>query len=339
MEHTSIMFQTLADAQDLSKIVSVFSHGVSHKQFQSQTPLLIVLAGAPGVGKTSQVKKIIEEQKMDYHTFYNVSLDSLVERVRPYRITTKLLYDEMRKKRGSLVLREEDYATLNEVYMATIRSRDRMFDSTYTVHRILDKLEGKQKKESDTKKTAYFTLNELRKKGLEYGIDHGFNIIYDTTFSSKKNVVAEDIMPLLEKHKIPYRIHIIHITSTEEQILKQLQYRHRQMVKEGYIRAIGPKLTKKFIKENQLGFEIAQQYFVKEYQEKHPSTHYTADRFIFQTVFNEPKPIPMSPSRFSNDDRIEEERPVPRSSKKMKKNNKTMKNISKPRRRSQRKLH
>lgn len=146
MEHTSIMFQTLADAQNLSKIVSVFSHGVSHKQFQSQTPLLIVLAGAPGVGKTSQVKKIIEEQKMDYHTFYNVSLDSLVERVRPYRITTKLLYDEMRKKRGSSVLREEDYATLNEVYMATIRSRDRMFDSTYTVHRILDKLEGKQKK-------------------------------------------------------------------------------------------------------------------------------------------------------------------------------------------------
>lgn len=303
----SVEFKTLKDAQDLSKIVSIFSHGVNESTLKSSTPIFVVIVGAPGVGKTSQAKKILSENGYKYEHCYNVSLDSLVERVRPYRITTKLLYDEMRKKR--LQLTDNDYAILNEVYMATIRSRNIMFDSTYTVHRILDKIEGGEKKEKEKPTlSSYDTLTELRKKGLEYGIEHGFNIIYDTTFSSTKNVMGADILPLLEKKKnITYQIIILHVTSTEEQIRKQLKYRHRQMIKEGYIRAIGPKLTKKFIKENQLGMDHAERYCTSEYQKEHPSTRYTSDRFTFRTVINEPKPILLSPSRFSNDDIISPE--------------------------------
>ena len=303
----SIEFKTLEDAQDISKIVSIFSHGVNESTLKSPTPLFVVIVGAPGVGKTSQAKKILLEHGYQYEKCYNVSLDSLVERVRPYRITTKILYDEMRKKRPQLT--DNDYAILNEVYMATIRSRNLMFDSTYTVHRILSKIEGENKKEKEkSNASSYYTLTELRKKGLEYGIEHGFNIIYDTTFSSTKNVMGVDILPLLEKQKdITYQVLVLHITSTEEQIRKQLKYRHRQMVKEGYIRAIGPKLTKKFIKENQVGMDYAEKYCTSEYQKEYPSTRYTPDKFIFKTIVNEPRPIPLSPSRFLDDDRISPE--------------------------------
>ena len=97
------------------------------------------------------------------------------------------------------------------------------------------------------------------------------------------------------------------MTSTEEQIRKQLKHRHHQMIKEGYIRAIGPKLTKKFIKENQVGMDKAEQYCTSEYQKEYPSTRYTPDKFIFKTIINEPRPIPLSPSRFLDDDRISPE--------------------------------
>ena len=303
----SIEFKTLKDAQDISKIVSIFSHGVKESTLKSPTPIFVVILGAPGVGKTTQAKKILLEHGHHYENCYNVSLDSLVERVRPYRITTKLLYDEMRKKR--LELTDEDYAVLNEVYMATIRSKDLMFDSTYTVHRILGKMEGEEKKDKENPKSSNDnTLTELRKKGLEYGIKHGFNIIYDTTFSSTKNVMKTDILPLLEKQtEFTYQILVLHVTSTEEQIRKQLKYRHKQMVKEGYIRAIGPKLTKKFIKENQVGMENAERYCTSEYQKEHKITRYTPDKFIFRTILNEPRRIPLSPSRFSNDDQISQE--------------------------------
>ena len=304
----SIEFKTLKDAQDITKIVSIFSHGVKESTLKSPTPIFVVIVGAPGVGKTTQAKKILLEHGYQYENCYNVSLDSLVERVRPYRITTKLLYDEMRKKRLEQ-LTDEDYAVLNEVYMATIRSKDLMFDSTYTVHRILGKMEGGEKKGKEiSKESKYYTLTELRKKGLEYGIKHGFNIIYDTTFSSTKNVMGTDILPLLEKQTdFTYQILVLHVTSTEEQIRKQLKYRHKQMVKEGYIRAIGPKLTKKFIKENQVGMENAERYCTSEYQKEYETTRYTPDKFIFRTIINEPKPIPLSPSRFSNDDQISQE--------------------------------
>jgi signal recognition particle GTPase len=304
----SIEFRTLKDAQDITKIVSIFSHGVKESTLKSPTPIFVVIVGAPGVGKTTQAKKILLEHGHQYENCYNVSLDSLVERVRPYRITTKLLYDEMRKKRLEQ-LTDEDYAVLNEVYMATIRSKDLMFDSTYTVHRILGKMEGEEKKEKEKpKESKYHTLTELRKKGLEYGIKQGFNIIYDTTFSSTKNVIGTDILPLLEKQtEITYQILVLHVSSTEEQIRKQLKHRHKQMVKEGYIRAIGPKLTKKFIKENQVGMENAERYCTSEYQKEHETTRYTPDKFIFRTILNEPRLIPLSPSRFSNDDQISQE--------------------------------
>lgn len=264
--------RTLADAQDRSVIHGIFSQGAT----PSPAPQLVILVGAPGVGKTSQIGKLVTG------SFYYVSLDRLVEQVQPYRIMTKLVYDEMKKRRP---LTEVDYALLHDAYMATARSRDNMFDSSHTAHRILDKMNGIVREKEKAPPSTYHTLIELRKQGLEDGMEQGLDIIYDTTFSSTKNIMKEDILPLLEKQKVTYQVRVIHVTASEEQIRQQLEERHENMVKEGYIRAIGPQRIKKFIRENQEGSEIAERYCM-EYHTMHPLTRYTPDRFTFETYEN-----------------------------------------------------
>lgn len=278
-----ISIKTLEEAQDVSIIHNIFSNG---KALPSpERPTFVVLVGAPGVGKTTQVKKFLKKDGKSYDSFYHVSLDSIVERVQPYRIATKLLYDEMKKKQE---LTDEDYAILNEVYLATIMSTDNGFDLNYTVHRILNKIEKRDKRKKEAKPaTNLQSLHEMRAEGLKEGINRGYNIIYDTTFSSKKNIMKDDIMPLLEASPIQYHIHVMLVEADKEQIKKQLAKRHKNMIRDQYIRAMPPKLTGKFIEENRKGFEIAETYFTSgKYQTNVKKTKYTPLQFVFQTVEN-----------------------------------------------------
>ena len=286
-----ISIKTLEEAQDVSIIHNIFSNG---KALPSpEKPTFVVLVGAPGVGKTTQVKKFLKKDGKSYDSFYHVSLDSIVERVKPYRIATKLLYDEMKKKQE---LTDDDYAILNEVYLATIMSTDNGFDLNYTVHRILNKIEKKKKRKKEAKpQSGLQSLYEMRAEGLQEGINRGYNIIYDTTFSSKKNIMKDDIMPLLEDSPIKYHIHVMLVEADKEQIKKQLARRHKNMIRDQYIRAMPPKLTGKFIEENKKGFEVAEAYFTSgKYQMNVKRTKYTPLQFVFQTVENRFNP-PISP--------------------------------------------
>lgn len=278
-----VSIKTLEEAQDVSIIHNIFSNG---KALPSpERPTFVVLVGAPGVGKTTQVKKFLKKDGKSYESFYHVSLDSIVERVKPYRIATKLLYDEMKKKQE---LTDEDYAILNEVYLATIMSTDNGFDLNYTVHRILNKIEKRDKRKKEAKPaTDLQSLYEMRAEGLQEGINRGYNIIYDTTFSSKKNIMKDDIMPLLEDSPIKYHIHVILVEADKEQIKRQLAKRHKNMIRDQYIRAMPPKLTGKFIEENKKGFEVAEAYFTSgKYQTNVKRTKYTPLQFVFQRVEN-----------------------------------------------------
>jgi len=162
-----ISIKSLEEAQDVSIIHNIFSNG---KTLPSpDKPTIVVLVGATGVGKTSQIKKFLKKSGNSYDSFYHVSLDSIVERVKPYRIATKLLYDEMKKKQE---LTDEDYAILNEVYLATIMSTDSGFDLNYTVHRIMNKIEKRDKRKKETKpQTGLRSLYEMRAEGLQEGIN------------------------------------------------------------------------------------------------------------------------------------------------------------------------
>lgn len=293
----SLMFQTLNELQDVEQVASVFSHGKTPEELKptgSEDPLFVILVGAPGVGKTSQAKKILAQRGKPYDNFYQVSLDSLVERIAPYRKGTKTLYNEF-TNHGTDELTDADLAMLSEVYLATIMSKVSGFDLDYTVQRIMKKKRGNEDKikKVPSKAAPLKTLVDMRLEGLEYGIEQGFNILYDTTFTAKKNIMSTTILPLLEQYpEHHYHVYVILVTAPKEQIRTQLNKRHRNMIKNEYIRAIPPMLIRRFMIDNEQGFEAAHDYFSSgEYKSNVKNSTYNSSRFTFESVDNPFTPI------------------------------------------------
>jgi len=126
--HTSIRIHNINNEDLMDKIIDIFSHGKSIEELQAPAgtrPQFIILAGAPGVGKTTQAARILADMGYDYNQFYNVSLDGIVENVSLYRAATKQIYDALRAKRGNAPLTEDDIGILSEVYLGTIMSKEK----------------------------------------------------------------------------------------------------------------------------------------------------------------------------------------------------------------------
>ena len=256
-------FNTLEDAQNIEKIVKIFSHNKSKEELQSNTPTLVILVGSPGVGKTTKVHQFLSTIELDSDNFYNVSLDSIVERVKPYKEITKEIYNILINERRKSNISNNNTRLLSNIYLQTIKSRRSNLGQSLIGKSMIDKIIG----ETTNRKLKPFksklkTLNELKEEGLIYGIKNNYNIIYDTTLHSKKDKIKEDIIPLLEKYaNTTYNIITILVEAPVEDIKQRIKKRHNEMLKEGYIRSIGLPLIEKFVKENKEGFIKAKEYF------------------------------------------------------------------------------
>lgn len=302
-----VVFKTLENAQNVEKIAKVFSGNRPNYQLRPN-PNFVVVVGAPGVGKTTKSAEIIKKELgLNYEDFYNISLDSLVERVEPYRKTTKNLYNTLKKKKinmGVPELNEKNFALLSEVYLPTIMSNKSNFSLIATDSAKKAKiaaignavaLEALKKKKASAKEPASGLkhLNDMRKEGLIYGVMNGLNIIYDTTLTKTKDKIKLDIMPILEMNKeVQYKITVILVTAEVKNIKNRIKGRHNKMLAEAdpYIRAINPNLTEIFVKDNKEGFKIAKEYFESNtYKSEVPSTRYDSDDFKFIQVENPPR--------------------------------------------------
>lgn len=312
-----VVFSRLEDAQNVETIAKIFANGKPNFELKP-TPYCVVIVGAPGVGKTTKSREIIKKElNLNYNDFYNISLDSLVERVKPYRNTTKRLYNTLKAKKLSLnqELNNSNIGLLSEVYLPTIISTNSNFTlgKTEAVKRskisvlgnLTDDLKTdtlkthkthkthkpyKSYKKSTIKNIDIKNLNDLRRDGLIYGVKNGLNIIYDTTLRVSKNIIKDDIMPILEMNKnVKYKLIIILVTAPAEIIKTRIKGRHIQMLAENdsYIRAINSRLTNMFIQDNKKGFDIAKAYFKSNLYFKDASfTFYTEDDFKFIEVEN-----------------------------------------------------
>jgi dephospho-CoA kinase len=317
-----IVFNTLENAQDVAKVARIF--GKDRPAYQLKpNPFLVVLVGSPGVGKTTKAREFLKKELgVDYNDFYNIALDSLVERVRPYRAATKHLYNTIKAKRSGAPLRNENFAALSEVYLPTIMSSQANFKLPYTIARLTDKIEGKKAEAKSkpppkpkavngepkpkaangaraTKKKmcdgedgagALMCLNRLRREGLVYAVANGLNILYDTTLTAGNDKIKNDIMPILELNKdVKYKIVVILVKAPGEIIRKRLDKRHREMLEEEnpYIRAVSPHLIKMFVEDNRKGFDNARHYFLKgSYESEVDDTVYSARDFSFKEIYN-----------------------------------------------------
>jgi adenylate kinase len=299
-----IRYNSLVNMQNVSKIAEIFSNGKPIENFKpigSKQPYLIVVAGAPGVGKTTRTRKILEQKGLNYDNFYNVSLDALVEKIRPYRTLTKKLYNTLKAKKAPTNLANYNYALLSGVYLPTIMSNSPNFSLTKTEESLLAKIaaigdpvaeEALKKRKYTPKKviTGLKILNKLREEGFKYAVDNGLNIIYDTTLTAKKDKIEKDLMPFLEENKpIQYKIIVILVTAPVKNIQNRIKGRHAAMLseEEPYIRAIDPTKTEYFVEDNKKGFDIAKEYFeANKYKEAYPDSPYTLDDFEFIEVEN-----------------------------------------------------
>jgi hypothetical protein len=329
-----LKLESFQKINDVSKIFSKNRNISTLKPSAGENPVLTIVIGAPGVGKTTKTRKILEKYGLDYNNFYNVSLDSFVEKIRPYRNTTKKLYNKLQERIASLSNENKSKfnnsaaALLSEFYLPTIMSKNTSFSLPKTARAIerkvgvfgntlstaalkskkelIEELTKIQKtaekkvkgkaKESEEEKSTFICLNDMLKKGLEFGIKNGLNVIYDTTLKQNKdnkNKILNEIMPMLEKYKDhKYKVKVILVTADEKVIQERIKGRHLGMLKENvpYIRAINPKLTKGFIEDNKIAFNETEKYFknFSNYSKNNPETIYQSADFEFIEAPNPP---------------------------------------------------
>ena len=301
---TPVYFESLDNAQNIKKISKIFANDKPNYELKPH-PYFVIVVGAPGVGKTSKSNEIIKKELgLNYNDFYNISLDSLVERVKPYRLSTKRLYNTLKNKKESMgisELNEKNFGILSEMYLPTIMSNKSNFSIKASEEAKLAKIAviGNETTQAPIKKhkstarnlpSGLKHLNDLRKEGLIYGVMKGLNIIYDTTLTKSKDKIKLDIMPILEMNKeVKYKIITILVIADVKNIQNRIMSRHKKMLEENdpYIRAINPKLTNMFVKDNKEGFDNAKKYFEsKSYESEKPSTIYSATDFKFIEVEN-----------------------------------------------------
>ena len=305
-------FHSLHDIT-VHKVVSIFSHGKALDALMSrETPVLVILVGSPGVGKTTVGSTFLKHHPFTSHLkkddFYTVSSDLLLQRVQPYRNATARLYDEIYDKRKEKheTVTNQNFSILANASLSTIMTKKNDFLLPHTEQQMRIKLlkpfnteEKEEKKEKENKdasrvctcgcgktlkpatiKTHMKKVQQVKqeekeekeekeldrsivdhtKYGLEIGIRHGLNIIYDTTLK-ERDIIKEDILPLITQYNKKYNILVLLVTASPEDIKERLRGRHHEMIGENYVRAIKLELVDKFVKLNKKAFDKAQKYY------------------------------------------------------------------------------
>jgi len=322
----------------------------------SKHPVLVIAIGSPGVGKTSSLIHILnndpllQKRGITYDHFYNLSLDTIVEHVQPYRNLTRKAYKYAKDgynainttTKQSLGLPEDFhnklYAPFANLYTTVISKKgNNTFGLQNAEPKLYTKINTELKqlqtpvKDADStpvdeepftmvgkefkcnycgklfKTQAHFTsgtylknrgyqkggtINNVFQQVLQEGMQKSYHMIYDTTFGPNTNKM-DLIMGLLANVPVKYKIIVIHITATEEEIQRRIRQRHLKMIDEGYLRAIKLSLVSHFIKDNANGYDAVKTAYqdpkyVDTFLTKN-GEHYTVNDFTFINIINHDK--------------------------------------------------
>ena len=261
-------FSTLSEVT-AEEVERLFMHGQSHAELTSDTPVLVILIGSPGVGKTTKAKEIIESMiKHPYDTMYHVSLDDIVERIDPYCTLTMDGYKQIVDMVGGPEIPDKMYGPLANLYSTVIHQNNLNFglsNGALHMYKKLDNIKHNRKTAKKSSKrhsniSAFVSIKTRLDNALKSGLDNSYHVVYDTTFSDTTNKMDEIINKVHaaeKKHNHIYKVYVIHVIASEEVIRAQLTRRHKAMIEKKCLRAIRPGLIGKYREQNAIGYNLS----------------------------------------------------------------------------------
>ena len=270
------MYETLENAQDLDHVIDFFKRGFALES--PETPNFIFLVGSPAAGKTTQAARILESSKEDINNYYTVSLDLLIERVKPYHNATWRTYDSLEDKTNI----EEHMGKFSGRYTTVMSSQRNNFGMTKNMYEKEKNYEKAYPIKKDKKK-----LLQIFDEAIIYGVEQGYNILYDTTLDPGKDKIMK-ILDILVKHAPKkYKIRVLLVNEDEDTVRRQLAQRHQEMIAskgDRAIRGISYKMIPIFIRNNRIAFSEAKDYYKPDSERKGILGDYTSDDFEFEVI-------------------------------------------------------
>jgi predicted ABC-type ATPase len=206
-----------------------------------EQPTFVLLIGTPGSGKSTALARLPELVGLDPEEAVQISLDSLVESVKPFRAETAEIARTM--------LAELTNVSANNV-------------STIAAQTSGPYLRFMKSKKNNRKgrvgQPLPMSLNEMRYALLEAALAQGKNIIYERTISDpKKDILKTEVFDKIRASGKPYKIFVVYTKIDDVDVLRE-RLRRRPLLmmerKPPFFRGVPPYLGKKFI-------EMHEEYF------------------------------------------------------------------------------
>ena len=130
-----------------------------------RNPIFLFVIGSPGVGKSTQTQRFLNEQfKYNiYETMFNVSLDTIVENIQPYRNATLKAYRNLESKNGPIT--NDDYDQLSKMYRPLIMSNRPNFSVANQTQKLRERLGLNMSNESELKMEAKMKVKKFEENG------------------------------------------------------------------------------------------------------------------------------------------------------------------------------
>jgi predicted ABC-type ATPase len=219
---------------------AIFTKGKRYAALPSpEQPTFVLLIGTPGSGKSTALARLPELVGLNPDDAVQISLDSLIESLEPFRAKTAAIATTMLEERG-LPLRNN----LPENVVSNIAGK--------TSGPYLSLMKAKKNNRPNTLgKPLAMSLNEMRFALLEKALAEGKNIIYERTISdSKKDTLREEVFERIRASGRPYKIYVVYTKIDDPTVLRErLRKRPLAMMERNppFFRGVPAVLADKFI--------------------------------------------------------------------------------------------
>lgn len=235
----NIVFPYLGSLDD-QQAEMIFTRGKGFDKLPSPTqPIFVLMIGTPGSGKSTALARLPELVGLNPDEAVQISLDSLIESLEPFREKTTSIAMEM--------LRESGYGPQNDIPEELVSAIASKTSGPYLSYMRAKK----NNRPGRIGKPLPMSMNEMRYALLDRALTLGKNIIYERTISdASKDTLREEVFAKIAASRKPYKIFVVYTKIDDEGALRKRLYgRPLGMMKRSppFFRGVPASMAGKFI--------------------------------------------------------------------------------------------